>query len=76
MDSTRESHAALWGEDGNPLNVEGAIADALEWLDDLRKLRMIRRDVDAEAALRRSIGCLAAYGDAETQRKYKEARDV
>lgn len=56
---------AAWSEDGEPLNVEAAIADALEWLDLLSQRPIIRRDMDAEARLRASAVALAAYGDPE-----------
>jgi hypothetical protein len=59
--------AAVWDEAGQPLNVEAAIADAIEWLLYLRKLPAVRRDADQCEALAASVACLAAYGDAETQ---------
>jgi hypothetical protein len=62
---------AAWSDEGEPLNVEAAIADALEWLEVLRVQPIIRRDMDNEVRLAAAVQCLAAYGDEETRSAYQ-----
>lgn len=61
--------AARW-EDGEPLNVEAAIADALEWLARLTSHVPQEEHAGDAEALDGAIRALARYGDAETQAEY------
>ena len=47
--------APLWDAEGEPVNLEAAAQDALEWLRVLR--RYVRRDIDEE---QRILGAIAA----------------
>jgi hypothetical protein len=67
-----EMRRAAWSEEGEPLNVEATIADALEWLEVLRVQPIIRRNMDNEARLRAAIYAIASYGDVETRTAYIE----
>jgi DNA-binding transcriptional regulator LsrR (DeoR family) len=62
---------AAWSDEGEPLNVEAAIADALEWLEVLRVQPIIRRSMDNEVRLRAALYAIASYGDVETRTAYQ-----
>jgi hypothetical protein len=62
---------AAWSDEGEPLNVEAAIADALEWLEVLRVQPIMRRNRENETRLRAATLALAAYGDKETRTAYQ-----
>lgn len=74
QERNRARKRAVWDDEGEPLNAEAAIADALEWLDALRYTAPVQRSVENRERIGAAIAALAAYGDDETRSRFPTDR--